>query len=277
MFLYLLFFIKYLSYSFISFFTQKKYNQSFYTSSNLKFIPFQNSTTKKKPEWVKKKIIRIKAINPKLSHRKIASIFNTNYDYESVSKTYVGYILKNYKYEVLELRKKFHNKKPYSIKFNFIWGIDLTFINQKPILGVIEHHSRKLISLQSLQQKSSVKILKALLFVLEKYPKPEYIRSDNEVCFTSKLIKFSLWFLGIKHQTTDLNSPWQNGRIERLFGTFKSTILFMKYDKEDLQYLCHSFQWWYNNIRLHQNLDYKTPEYIYQKNIDKIYNHKQKE
>lgn len=260
MFLYLLFFIKYLSYSFISFFQKQKTYNIKLKNQNQKFIPFQNSTTKKKPEWVKKKIIRIKAINPKLSHRKIASIFNTNYDYE-----------------VLELRKKFHNKKPYSVKFNFIWGIDLTFINQKPILGIIEHNSRKLISLQSLQQKSSVKILKALLFVLEKYPKPEYIRSDNEICFTSKLMRFGLWFLEIKHQTTDLNSPWQNGRIERLFGTFKSTILFMKYDKENLQYLCHSFQWWYNNIRLHQNLDYKTPEYIYQKNIDKIYNQKQKE
>ena len=72
--------------------------------------------------------IAIKAINPKLSHRKIASIFNTNYKNESVSKTYVGYTLKNYQYAILELRKKFHNKKPYDIRFNSIWGVDLTFV-----------------------------------------------------------------------------------------------------------------------------------------------------
>lgn len=49
----------------------------------------------------------------------------------------------------------------------------------------------------------------------------------------------------------------------------------MKYDKEEISHLCHSFEWWYNNIRYHQNLNYQIPEYIYQKNIDEIYNQKE--
>lgn len=155
--------------------------------------------------------------------------------------------------------------------------MDLTFINQKPILGVIEHNSRKLLTLRTLNQKSSIVILKVLLEILEHYSKPKFIRTDNEVIFKSKLFKFSLWFLGIKHQTTQIASPWQNGRIERLFGTFKNSISLLKYDKNELEYLCYSFEFWYNNIRFHKNLNYKTPEFVYQQNIDELYRNKQKE
>jgi putative transposase len=139
-------------------------------------------------------------------------------------------------------------------------------VNEQPILGVIEHHSRKCLSLKSLKNKSSITILRGLLNVLEHHPKPKFIRSDNEICFNSKLIRFGLWFLGIKKQTIDKHSPWQNGRIERFFGTLKSTIknLPKSFTNEtELPYLLHSFEWWYNEIRLHQNLDGKTPASVH--------------
>jgi hypothetical protein len=248
---------------------KKKYykTKSYYDEKTIILI----KSNKKKPLWVKEEIIKLKAIDKNLSHRIIAEIFNSKFENESVSKTCVGYTLKNYHYEILEMRKNFKNKKPYDVKFNSIWGTDLTFINRQPILGIIEHNSRKCLELIPLRQKSSVAVLKALLTILEKYPKPNAIRTDNEIVFKSKLMKFGLWFLNIRHQTTDLNSPWQNGRIERLFGTFKNTLALSQYDKDDLGYLTYSFQWWYNNIRFHQNLDYETPEYIYQRNINEFY------
>lgn len=242
------------------------------------FIPYQKYiSNRKKPEWVKKEIIKIKAINPNLSHRIIATIFNDKFKNDYVGKTYVGYTLKNHLYEIQEIRKKFKNKSPYKVQFNRVWGIDLTFIDKKPIIGIVEHNSRKLLALVPLYQKSSIAILKVIVDILEHYPKPKFIRTDNENCFTSKLLRFSLWFLNIKHQTTHLNSPWENGRMERLFGTFKSTISLLRYDKDDLEYLTYSFQYWYNNIRYHQNLNYKTPVFVYQKHINKLYKEKQKE
>lgn len=84
----------------------------------------------------------------------------------------------------------------------------LTFINEKSILGVIEHNSRKCLSLVTLKDKTSITILRKLLDILEYHPKPQFIRSDNELCFNSKLIKFGLWFLGIEKQTIDKHSPW---------------------------------------------------------------------
>lgn len=121
--------------------------------------------------------------------------------------------------------------------------------------------------LKPLRNKSSITILRALLDILDHHPKPSFLRTDNEVCFNSKLMRFGLWFLGIKKQTTEKHCPWQNGRIERFFGTLKSVFaqLPAEYsDNPELPYLLQNFHWWYNNIRLHQNLNYQTPESTYQ-------------
>ena len=37
--------------------------------------------------------------------------------------------------------------------------------------------------------------------------------------FTSRLFRFGMWCLKIRHQRTEIACPWQNGRIERFFGT----------------------------------------------------------
>jgi putative transposase len=50
------------------------------------------------------------------------------------------------------------------------------------------------------------------------------IRTDNETCFNSALMKIILRILSIKHHTIKKHCSWQNGRIERFFGTFKKAI-----------------------------------------------------
>lgn len=237
--------------------------------------PFIPSSTLKKPSWVKDEIIYIKAMMPKLSTRQVAHSFNARHENVSVGKTYVTYTLSKHKYEIQILSKNLKNKAPYKVKFNNTWGIDLTFVKEVPHLGVIEHHSRKVLELVPLQQKTSVNILLALLQILKYYPKPKSIRSDNESCFTSKLMRVTLKFLGIKQQTIDLHSPWQNGRIERFFGTFKSTLrLLPTVETDELYYLSYSFKHWYNTIRPHMSLEYQTPDAVYWEQIEKLYPHK---
>jgi putative transposase len=232
---------------------------------------------RKKPDWVIKQVIQIKAFHSQAGCRAIATIFNSRFENhkitpETISKSFVANTIKNHLYDIQIIRRNIKSKPAHAIPFNKVWGIDLTFINEKPILGVIEHNSRKCLSLVTLKDKTSITILRKLLDILEHHPKPQFIRSDNEVCFNSKLIKFCLWFLGIKKQTIDKHSPWQNGRIERFFGTLKSTIKSLPEsftDETELPYLLHSFEWWYNEIRLHQNLGGKTPASIHTNRIRK--------
>jgi len=117
------------------------------------------------------------------------------------------------------------------------------------------------------------------LDTIEKYGKPEIIKSDNEHIFTSKLFRFSLLILGIKHKTTQLSSPWQNGKIERFFLTLKTSFNQLDfYGSKGLDEALYIFRFYYNHVRPHQHLNYLTPSEIWNgrkqttsKDTDKIY------
>jgi len=67
--------------------------------------------------------------------------------------------------------------------------------------------------------------------------------------------------LRIKYQRSEPHSPWMNGRIERFFETFKRAIRQIQIDsKARLEQAISEFAYFYNHIRLHQNLGNRTPE-----------------
>ena len=235
---------------------------------------------KTKPAWVKKEIIRLNALMREAGCRKIAYVFNRQYKTShniTVGKTYVANIIREHQYQIQVLQKKLKHQPAKMIPRQLIWGVDLTFkqSTQKdmlPILGVVEHHSRKSLTLEALKDKTTITLLSYLFTAIQKYGKPKIIRTDNEVVFTSKLFSLSLWLLGIKHQTTDIHSPWQNGRVERFFGTLKQKLNRWSVDSfEQCNHDLEIFRFWYNQVRTHNNLNGKTPEEVW-KNSD-IYKH----
>ncbi|NVJ65924.1 MAG: transposase [Gammaproteobacteria bacterium] len=228
---------------------------------------------RKKPDWVTHEVLKIKARSPNLSCRLIAHIFNKRFAHkgESVGKTFVSYTIRAHWHEIQVIRKEWKCQKPLKVRFNQYWGMDITFVNNKPVLGVIEHHSRKLLGLIPINNKSSINIIRQLILIFKSTNKPKTIRVDNEACFNSRLIRLFLKLMGIKHQPIEKYSPWQNGRIERLFGTFKSNIKRVEIKNQDLPILCYDFQNWYNTIRPHQSLNGNTPEEIYWNQVRKQY------
>ena len=86
------------------------------------------------------------------------------------------------------------------------------------------------------------------------------IRTDNEAIFTSRLFGFVLRQLGIRHRRSAPHAPWQNGRIERLFGSLKRVIDPMTLASgEALQSVLTAFAIWYNGVRPHPHLQGRTP------------------
>lgn len=78
--------------------------------------------------------------------------------------------------------------------------------------------------------------------------------------FCSRLFDQALDKLNIRHQCIDKGCPWQNGRIERLFGTFKERINLLWFcNAEQLAGLLPQFSFWYNHVRVHQHLEGRTP------------------
>lgn len=224
--------------------------------------------SRQKPDWLKAEIIRLKAHMPQAGCRSIADICNRRFAASrkiTVGKTCVHQILQQYDYEIQILRRNLKHIKPKSVPRNLIWGIDLTGKTDADgtlhfLFGILDHGSRALLHLRALHDKTTQTLITNISEVICTYGKPKIIRTDNEGMFTSHAFRQWLKRLGIRHQLTDPGCPWQNGRIERLFGTLKQKLDQWQVQNHaqlnrDLKIFCY----WYNHVRPHQNLNGRTP------------------
>jgi len=225
-----------------------------------------------KPEWVRKEIIRLKALLSEAGCRTIATVFNRRFGRHpnhkrrtTVGKTFVCEFLRCHRYEIEVERRRIKNARPRTVPKNLIWGIDLTgksTLDSKThlILGILEHASRAALWLEALPNKSSWTLILKLVEAIKRYGKPRAVRTDNEATFTSKVFRLALILLGIRHQRTDPHCPWQNERVERFFGSLKETLDQLAVDSFDaLNHALTEFRFFYNHVRPHQNLDSRTP------------------
>jgi putative transposase len=221
----------------------------------------------KKPPWVGSELMRIKAWSPQLGCRTIAEVFNRQFAHRrmTVSKSYVATLLRDKRLAILRMRCALKHRVPRTLDKNRIWALDLTGKadltgRQRLILGVLDHGTRAVLRLSELPDKSSLTILCELIATFRKFCIPRALRTDNERCFTSKPMRLALAMLGIKHQRTELHCPWQNGRIERFFGTLKRHLdRIHLIDADDLRIKLIEFRAFYNHARTHAHLGGRTP------------------
>ena len=213
----------------------------------------------------------MKTLMPTAGCRVFAKTFNRRFSHKemSVGKTFVSDTIKKHQYEIQVLGKKLKHRKPKPISINRVWGMDLTGKQNTEgcthnILGIVEHSSRANLALTALRDKTSITHLRHLLDAIERYGKPNVLRTDNEPVFTSRLFRFGLWLLGIRHQRIDKGCPWMNGRVERFFGTLKGKLNQWEVDSlEQLNAALAPFRFWYNHVRPHQHLDGRTPAEVW--------------
>lgn len=221
-----------------------------------------------KPEWVKHEVLRLKALMPHDGCRRIADSFNRHFAESrnmTVGKTYVSDMIRRHYHEILVLRRQIKNAKPKAVPVNRVWAMDLTgktSLDAKTsmILAILDHGSRAALVLEAVHSKSSWSLISRLVASIKRYGIPKIIRTDNEAIFTSRVFKLALFLLGIRHQTTDLHCPWQNGRVERFFGTLKTSLNQLAVASfEALNVALGEYRFFYNHVRPHQNLAGATP------------------
>jgi transposase InsO family protein len=224
--------------------------------------------TRAKPEWVKQELMRLKALMPHSGCRSMADIFNRKFAVShnmTVGKTYVSNTIRQHYQEILVLRRQIKNTKPKAVPKNLIWALDLTGKTTldgqtRLVLGIIEHASRAALALEAVSSKSSWTLIGKLVAAIRRYGKPCFVRTDNESIFTSRVFRLALFLLGIRHQKSDLHCPWQNGRVERFFGTLKEKLDQLAVESFDaLNGALTEYRFFYNHVRPHQNLGGVTP------------------
>jgi len=224
-----------------------------------------------KPKWVRQEVITLKAQGPDLGCRHIAMIFNRRYAAKgmTVGKTFVSNVIRKHHYDIQVIRQRLKCRKLTAGPKNRIWGLDLTGKTDDQgqlhaILGILDQGTRANIVLTALQNKSTAILLRALANGIERFGRPQTLRTDNEAMFRSWLFRLSLWLVGIRHQRIEPHCPWQNGSIERFFGTLKHGLdRWAVENRDQLNNSLHLFRLWYNHIRPHQNLQGHTPAEVW--------------
>ena len=225
--------------------------------------------TRRKPKWVRQEVIRLKALMPDTGTcRVIETLFNRRFARKrnmTVGRTFVSEVIRAHRYEIDVERRRIKNARPEPVPRNLVWGLDLTGKTDTrgqlhPVLGLLDHGTRANLRLAALANKSTFTLLGQLFLAIGRYGKPGAVRTDNESVFASRLFRAALFALGIRHQRIDPGCPWQNGRVERFFGTLKSQLDRLAVDSlVSLNLALTEFRFFYNHVRPHQNLGGATP------------------
>lgn len=222
--------------------------------------------TRAKPPWVREELIAL-AAQSALSCRHLALVFNRRHAGQGtrVGKTFVANLLRQHQADICLRRNALRQRRYTPGPPNDVWGMDGTGKTDDAgerhfLLGIVDHGTRRCLTLAALADKCSVTIVRALCDAVERHGMPKAVRTDNEAIFQSRLFTLALRLLGIRHQTTELHCPWQNGRIERFFGTLKDKLdRWAVADAAALRASLVIFRAWYNHVRPHQHLQGLTP------------------
>jgi putative transposase len=178
------------------------------------------------------------------------------------------------------IANKQHKKYPYLLKgkvinqVNQVWSTDITYIKLEKgfiyLTAVIDWYSRYVLSWRLSNTLDSNFCIEALNEALE-YGKPEIFNTDQGVQYTSTEFTGILESAGIQISMDGKGRALDNIFVERLWRSVKYEEVYLKsYDgpRDAFDSLREYFKY-YNNRRPHQSLGYKTPELVYNENIDR--------
>jgi len=169
---------------------------------------------------------------------------------------------------------KEHKIFPYLLKdleitcANQVWATDITYIRMNGyfmyFIAIIDLYSRRILSYDlsnSLEASFCLSTLKEALTLA----KPEIFNSDQGCQFTSNEFVDELEMHQIKISMDHAGRCFDNIIIERLWRTLKQEVIYYYRPEtiKELEKYLQDFVVWYNNHRLHQSLQYKTPTSVY--------------
>jgi len=220
--------------------------------------------TSRKPKTIHKKI------TSKIEEKVISIKKKTGWgaekieDFVEIGHTSINKILKKHKLTEPTKRKKkrikyirFQRKHP-----NSLWQIDHSQqkIKDKWVISVIDDCSRKSLAFIPVDRVTTDVVIKIIDDLIKIYGEPKQILTDNGSAYgsKSKYSKFDrkLRIRRIQHIRGTVHSPTTQGKVERLFQTFKQEFKFCNGDPE-------LWRMRYNHFRPHMSLGGKTPDEVY--------------
>jgi putative transposase len=152
---------------------------------------------------------------------------------------------------------------------NQVWSTDITYL---PVLqghfylvAIMDWYSRKVLSWRISNSLDVCFCLEALQGALAVYGRPEIFNSDQGSQFSAKAFTDLLKAAQVQISMDGRGRCHDNIFIERLWRSIKYELIYLKAFEDGKHLTREVNEWfeWYNDERLHQSLDYKTPNQVY--------------
>jgi putative transposase len=174
------------------------------------------------------------------------------------------------------IANKLHHKYPYLLKdlkierANQVWATDITYVPMKKgfmyLCAIMDLHSRKVLNWSVSNTMSADWCAETLKEAIEKYGNPEIFNTDQGSQFTSDVFINLLKENNIQISMDGKGRAIDNIFVERLWKSVKYENIYLSVYENglDLYQGLEKYFSFYNKERLHQSLNYKTPNEIHQ-------------
>lgn len=174
----------------------------------------------------------------------------------------------------LSLNPLAHQRFPYLLKGlaivrpNQVWSTDITYIRLRGgfvyLAAVIDWYSRYVLAWElsiSLEADFCVTVLKRALAL----QRPEIFNTDQGVQFTSAQFQAPLLAAQVRVSMDGCGRAFDNIFVERLWRSVKYEEVYLKDYRNvpEARYGLGNYFPFYNDQRIHQALDYRTPREVY--------------
>jgi transposase InsO family protein len=166
------------------------------------------------------------------------------------------------------LNRDFKAEKP-----NERWVTDITYVETQEgwlyAAAIIDLFSRKVIGYAMADHMRAELVVDALQMALGRRRKifgEIWLHSDRGVQFSSEQFREVLNLVGIEQSMSRKGNCWDNAPCESFFGKLKNEWIYPKgvyvTRKEAERAIMEYIEMFYNSMRLHQALDYRTPNEV---------------
>ena len=175
----------------------------------------------------------------------------------------------------LSKRNQAHKVYPYLLngleitRPNHVWSTDITYIRMFQgfvyLVAIIDWYSRYILSWRVSISLEGEFCVAALEEAIEKYGKPEIFNTDQGVQFTSENFTSTLKKAGVQISMDGKGRALDNIFIERFWRSLKQEKIYLIIlnTVQEAKNAINNYMSFYNTERMHQSLEYSTPETVY--------------
>jgi putative transposase len=242
------------------------YRASSETSENIKILQFLAKQYDKTPFYGFRKIHKLLLKNGYIINKKRVIRLMKLHHWQTI-----------YRRKNTSVTHKEHKKYPYLLnnyvttQSNEVWSTDITYIPMKRgfmyLCAIIDVHTRYVVNWSISNTMTADWTQQVMEEAIEKYGNPKMVNTDQGSQFTSHVFTQYLLNNHVQISMDGKGRAIDNIWIERLWRSVKYEDIYIKsYDTtSELYEGLKTYFRFYNNERIHQTMNYKTPKEMYQK------------